>query len=293
MESFCATFIDPGDIVLVEGPSFSGTVETILKYQGRIIEVPLDEDGISIEVIENIIRNSRNNGDVIKALYTIDDFHNPTGLTMSESNRRSIAKLALDNGIMILEDSTYSGLFFDEPPPSDIYSINGGEGVMRMGTFSKTIATGLRLGWLQGSDEAIDAISKTRSDMGNVPFIQTAVASFIGSCEYSKHVKEMRSLYKAQCRALSDSLSQHCSDYLDFVEPKGGFFLWPKVSTVDSGLLTKSAAEEGLIFPDGSLFYQDASLHQNHIRLAFSGNSPKRLDEVGLRLRKAFEKLLD
>ena len=293
MESFCATFIDPGDIVLVEGPSFSGTVETILKYQGKIIEVPLDEDGISIEVVENIIRNSRNNGDVIKALYTIDDFHNPTGLTMSESNRRSIAKLALDNGIMILEDSTYSGLFFDEPPPSDIYSINGGEGVMRMGTFSKTIATGLRLGWLQGSGGAIDVIRKTRSDMGNAPFIQTAVASFIESSEYSKHVEEMRSLYKSQCRALSDSLARHCSDYLEFIEPAGGFFLWPKCKKVDSELLTKSAAEEGLIFPDGSLFYQDTSLHQNHIRLAFSGNSSERLDKVGLRLRKAFEKLLD
>ena len=164
---------------------------------------------------------------------------------------------------------------------------------MRMGTFSKTIATGLRLGWLQGSDGAIDAVRKSRSDMGNAPFIQTAVASFIESSEYSRHVKKMRSLYKSQCSALADSLLQHCSDYLEFIEPKGGFFLWPKIKNVDSELLTKSAAEEGLIFPDGSLFYQDRSLHQNHIRLAFSGNSPKRLNEVGLRLRRAFEKLLD
>jgi len=293
MESFCATFIDPGDIVLVEGPSFSGTVETILKYQGRIIEIPLSEEGISVEVIENIVQNSLKNRDVVKAIYTIDDFHNPTGLTMSESNRRAIGQLALDNGIMILEDSTYSGLFFDESPPPDIYALNEGEGVMRMGTFSKTIATGLRLGWLQGSDGAIDAVRKSRSDMGNAPFIQTAVASFIESSEYSRHVKKMRSLYKSQCSALADSLLQYCSDYLEFIEPKGGFFLWPKIKNVDSELLTKSAAEEGLIFPDGSLFYQDRSLHQNHIRLAFSGNSPKRLDEVGLRLRRAFEKLLD
>ena len=293
MESFCATFINPGDIVLVEGPSFSGTVETILKYQGRIIEIPLGEEGISIQAIENIVADSLSNGDVVKAIYTIDDFHNPTGFTMTENNRRSIAQLALDNGIMILEDSTYSGLFFDESPPVDIYSINGGEGVMRMGTFSKTIATGLRLGWLQGSDEAIDAMRKTRSDMGNAPFIQTAVASFIESAEYSKHVKEMRGLYKSLCRALADSLAEYCPDYLDFVEPKGGFFLWPKCNKVDSELLTKSAAEEGLIFPDGALFYQDVSLHQNHIRLAFSGNSTERLNEVGPRLRKAFEKLLD
>ena len=103
----------------------------------------------------------------------------------------------------------------------------------------------------------------------------------------------MRNLYKSQCKALTNSLTQHCSNYLEFIEPRGGFFLWPKCVGVDSVALTKSAAEEGVIFPDGSLFYQDPSLHENHIRLAFSGNSPERLGEVGLRLRKAFEKLLD
>ncbi len=293
MESFCATFLNPGDIVLVEGPSFSGTVETILKYQGKIIEVPMTAEGMSYQAIEEIVAKCGRSGEVIKGIYTIDDFHNPTGVTMSENNRRMIGQLALENGIMILEDSTYSGLFFENAPPLDMYSMNSGEGVLRMGTFSKTIATGLRLGWLQGSSEAIDAIKKTRSDMGNAPFIQTAVSRFIESSEYSSHVKEMRSLYKSQCKALINSLTQHCSNYLEFIEPGGGFFLWPKCIGVDSAALTKSAAEEGVIFPDGSLFYQDPSLHENHIRLAFSGNSPERLGEVGLRLRKAFEKLLD
>ena len=293
MESFCATFLDPGDIVLVEGPSFSGTVETVLKFQGRIIEVPVSKDGMSFESIEEIVSSCKKNGEVIKAIYTINDFHNPTGITMSLHNRQMIGELALDNGIIILEDATYSGLFFDEIPPPDIYSVNQGEGVLRMGTFSKTIATGLRLGWLQGSSEVINVIRKTRSDMGNVPFIQTAVANFIQSSEYSSHVNTMRSLYKAQCKSLSDSLKFQCSDYLDFVEPKGGFFLWLKCLSVGSGELTEAASKEGLIFPDGSLFYQDPSFHDNHIRLAFSGNSVERLDEVGLRLRKAFEKLLD
>jgi len=293
MESFCATFLNPGDIVLVEGPSFSGTVETILKYQGKIIEVPMSTEGMSYQSIEEIVARCKRSGEVIKGIYTIDDFHNPTGVTMSENNRRMISRLALENGIMILEDSTYSGLFFENAPPVDMYSINSGEGVLRMGTFSKTIATGLRLGWLQGSSEAIDAIRKTRSDMGNAPFIQTAVSRFIDSSEYSNHVQRMRRVYKSQCKALVTSLTQHCSKYLEFIEPKGGFFLWPKCIGVDSAALTKSAAEEGVIFPDGSLFYQDSSLHDNHIRLAFSGNSPERLDEAGLRLRKAFEKLLD
>ena len=293
MESFCATFLNPGDIVLVEGPSFSGTVETILKYQGKIIEVAMNREGMSYQAIEEIVARCKRNREIIKGIYTIDDFHNPTGVTMSENNRRRISRLALENGIMILEDSTYSGLFFENAPPLDMYSMNSGEGVLRMGTFSKTIATGLRLGWLQGSTEAIDAIGKTRSDMGNAPFIQTAVSRFIDSSEYSNHVQRMRGLYKSQCKALVTSLTQHCSKYLEFIEPKGGFFLWPKCIGVDSAALTKAAAEEGVIFPDGSLFYQDSALHDNHIRLAFSGNSPERLDEVGLRLRKAFEKLLD
>ena len=293
MESFCATFLNPGDIVLVEGPSFSGTVETILKYQGKIIEVAMSQEGMSYQAIEEIVARCKRNREIIKGIYTIDDFHNPTGVTMSENNRRRISRLALENGIMILEDSTYSGLFFENAPPLDMYSMNSGEGVLRMGTFSKTIATGLRLGWLQGSTEAIDAIGKTRSDMGNAPFIQTAVSRFIDSSEYSNHVQRMRGLYKSQCKALVTSLTQHCSKYLEFIEPKGGFFLWPKCIGVDSAALTKAAAEEGVIFPDGSLFYQDSALHDNHIRLAFSGNSPERLDEVGLRLRKAFEKLLD
>jgi len=293
MESFCATFVDHGDVVIVEGPSFPGTVETILKYRGEIQEVSIDSEGASIDRIQSIVLESENRGKRVKGLYVIPDFHNPVGVTMSLERRREIATFCLKKDILIVEDSTYSGLYFKSPPPPSLYSINHGLGVLRMGTFSKTIATGLRLGWMQGEESAIEAMRNTRADMGNAPFIQSAVAEFIRSGEFENHVRQMRLLYGKQCSALSDSLEEYCGDYMEFERTGGGFFLWPRAVEKDSMPLTRAAAEEGLIFPDGSLFYQDSSLHDNNVRMAFSGNSAEKLAEVGPRLRAAFERVLD
>jgi 2-aminoadipate transaminase len=293
MEAFCATFVDKGDVVLVEGPSFPGTVRAILRSEGLIVEIGSDLDGASIEEIEEAYLDAVQKGRHIKAFYTIPDFHNPLGRTMSLSRRREIFEFCQDRGILILEDTTYSSLYFESPPPSSIYSISSGVGVLQMGTFSKTIATGLRLGWLHGDANFIEALHKTRSDLGNVPFIQNAVTQFILSGEYGEHITAMRLLYGNKCRNLCNSLDENCGDYIEYQVPAGGFYLWLRILGIDAADLVKQAWEDGLVFPDGNLFFQDPVENDNCIRLAFSGTPKDKLLEVGPILRRSFEKILD
>ena len=162
-----------------------------------------------------------------------------------------------------------------------------------MGTFSKTIATGLRLGWLHGDANFIEALHKTRSDLGNVPFIQNAVTQFILSGEYGEHITAMRLLYGNKCRNLCNSLDENCGDYIEYQVPAGGFYLWLRILGIDAADLVKQAWEDGLVFPDGNLFFQDPVENDNCIRLAFSGTPKDKLLEVGPILRRSFEKILD
>ena len=293
MEAFCATFVDKDDVVIVEGPSFPGTVRAILRSEGFIREVGSDLEGASIGEIEEVYLDCVANDRTLKAIYTIPDFHNPLGRTMSLPRRKEIADFCQEREILVLEDTTYSSLYFDSPPPSSIYSISSGIGVLQMGTFSKTIATGLRLGWLHGTAKLIAALHKTRSDLGNVPFIQNAVSRFILSGEYDEHIVEMRSLYGVKCQNLCRSLDEDCAEYIDYQIPGGGFYLWLKILGVSATDLVEKAWEGGLAFPDGNLFFQDPVKNENSIRLAFSGTPQDKLLEVGPILRRSFEKILD
>ena len=293
MEAFCATFVDKEDVVIVEGPSFPGTVRAILRSEGIIREIGSDSDGASIEEIEEVYLDCAATGRTLKAIYTIPDFHNPLGRTMSLSRRKAISDFCQEREVLVLEDTTYSSLYFDSPPPSSIYSISSGVGVLQMGTFSKTIATGLRLGWLHGAASLISALHKTRSDLGNVPFIQNAVSRFIISGEYDDHIIEMRRLYGEKCRNLCSSLDENCSGYIDYQIPSGGFYLWLNILGVNATDLAEKAWESGLVFPDGNLFFQDPVKNENSIRLAFSGTPKDKLLEVGPILRRSFEKILD
>jgi len=266
LDNICQAFIEPDDIVVVEGPSYSGTVRTIRGYMANVIEAPLDADGLSIKALLKIIDDAKLANKKVKLLYTIPDFHNPTGVTMTLQRRKQIAEICNNNHILVVEDRAYTELYFRQNPPQSIYAITNGYGTIQIGSFSKTIATGIRVGWVMANPEYIGVLERVRFDMGNSPLLHRALSQYLTSGKLDSHLSKMRI----------------------------GFFLWVECLGASAQELAKAAAVEGLQFPTGATFFKDGySTDQNHIRLAFSNSTIAQLSEVGLRLRTAFHEVVD
>ncbi len=285
----CDAFLEQGDVVIVEAPSFSGSIRTIRGHMADIVPVPIDDQGVLVEEVARAIEKAEASGKRVKLFYTIADFHNPTGVTMSAERREALIELCAEHQVIILEDAAYADIYFGPARPPSLYGMAGGQGVLKVGTFSKPIATGLRIGWVQGREDFIDALGRVKYDMGNSPVLLRALAEYVGSQKLEEHLEEMRPLYKAKCDALCRSLEEHCSQYVRFTKPEGGFFLWVECIGPKARDLMREAAELGLIFPAGATFFlQGDTDDTSHIRLAFSTASVEELEQVGPRIREAF-----
>ena len=293
LENILNAFIEPNDVVIVESPSYSGTIRCIQGSLAEVIEVPIHLNGIDAAEFQNLIEKIKKQQKRIKFFYTIPDYQNPTGNVAPIETREAILKICAENKILIIEDAAYSELYFDQPPPPTYFSLSNGFGVLRMCSFSKVVATGLRLGWIQARDEYIEILTKVRFDMGNSPLIHYALTNFINNKSLDSHVENMRRLYKEKCSIMVDSIKENCGDYMEINPPEGGYFLWLKSHHIKSDELIKAAAQEGLVFPTGSVFFLDKSQGSYNYRLAFTQPSKKQLEEVGVRLKKAYEKCLD
>lgn len=293
LENILNAFIEPNDVVIVESPSYSGTIRCIQGSLAEVIEVPIHLNGIDATEFQNLIEKIKKEQKRIKFFYTIPDYQNPTGNVAPIETREAILKICAENKILIIEDAAYSELYFDQPPPPTYFSLSNGFGVLRMCSFSKVVATGLRLGWIQARDEYIEILTKVRFDMGNSPLIHYALTNFINNKSLDSHVENMRRLYKEKCSIMVDSIKENCGDYMEINPPEGGYFLWLKSHHIKSDELIKAAAQEGLVFPTGSVFFLDKSQGSYNYRLAFTQPSKKQLEEVGVRLKKAYEKCLD
>ena len=293
LENILNAFIEPNDVVIVESPSYSGTIRCIQGSLAEVIEVPIHLNGIDAAEFQNLIEKIKKEQKRIKFFYTIPDYQNPTGNVAPIETREAILKICAENKILIIEDAAYSELYFDQPPPPTYFSLSNGFGVLRMCSFSKVVATGLRLGWIQARDEYIEILTKVRFDMGNSPLIHYALTNFINNKSLDSHVENMRRLYKEKCSIMVDSIKENCGDYMEINPPEGGYFLWLKSHHIKSDELIKAAAQEGLVFPTGSVFFLDKSQGSYNYRLAFTQPSKKQLEEVGVRLKKAYKKCLD
>ena len=164
-----------------------------------------------------------------------------------------------------------------------------------MGTFSKIISTGIRVGWIQANEDLIKAFSQTRFDMGNSPLIQRALSLYVSEGLLEPHVSVVRNIYKDKMEALTTNLIKNCDPYVEFYKPRGGFFLWVKIKGVTNKELTTEASNDGVMFPSGSLFYadRDESTWTEHVRMAYSRVSIDRITEATVRLKSTFLRIVD
>ena len=284
----CEALLDPGDTVLVESPTFPGSLRTINSFGAQVEAIPMDEQGICVDLVEEALQRAADEGRRTKMLYLIPTHQNPAGSTLPLGRREKLLELARDHRILLMEDDAYGELWFgDEPPPPSLFSLSGGELAIKVLTFSKIIATGLRLGWNLAPPAVINRMAALRYDMGSSPYLGRTVAEMIRNGDLDRHVDRLRAIYRRKLDRLCDALDEHCSDYVSYERPGGGFFVWaglrPGLSAIE---VQRIANEKGVIIGAGPHFFADANVTQ-HLRLAFSYTPVEEIEEGVHRLGEA------
>jgi 2-aminoadipate transaminase len=284
----CSAFINPGDGVIVESPSYSGTLRTFRGHGARLLPAPIDADGVDVDAIEAILKREQAAGTPVKMIYIIPDYQNPTGTLLTLARRERLVELSNRYRALVLEDDAYIDLAFSQNPLPSVYAVADGQGVLRAGTFSKTLATGLRVGWVQGRADFVQACVQMRFDMGASPLLHRALAEVVASGFWEKHIAKMRDIYAEKCDAICRGLLEECEPYAQFVRPQGGFFVWLRCRDgLSAAQVQKYAMDEGVMTVPGRSFFAEAG-NDTYLRLAFSTVSPGELREGARRLGRAF-----
>ena len=268
----------PGDVVLVEAPSFHEALALIRDYPVRVAAVPLDEEGLIPEALAERLAALVRAGERPALLYTIPTFQNPSGVTMSPARRRAVLELAARYGLLVVEDDVYRDLYFDEPPPPSLLQLDEARRwVVRLGSFSKILAPGLRLGWAAGPAEHVRRLAfcgLMTSSGGANPWAALTVTRFCLQGHLEPHVRRLRQTYARRRDALLGALAREMPAGVRWTEPGGGFFVWltlPPPLTAEA--LLRAAAKEGLTFVPGGPFYAEGG-GERQLRLPFSTIEP-------------------
>lgn len=267
----CEALIDPGDAIIVESPTFPGTLRTFKTFGARAVGVPMDDDGLRVDLVERELERLAASGGRAKFIYTIATHQNPAGNTMTLSRRERLVELARAYRTFILEDDAYGELWFDEPPPPSLFAISGGDHGIKVSSFSKIVATGLRMGWTMGPASLVSRMAAVRYDMGTSPFQGRILAEMIRNGDLDRHVANLRGIYKRKLERVEDALRRYCADYCTYQRPRGGFFLWLALHPgLSSREVQRVANEKGVIVGQGPQFFVDPTTTTDHLRLAFS-----------------------
>ncbi len=255
--------IDPASRVLVETPTYLGALQAFTPMEPEFVSVASDAEGIDVDDLARKAHGAR-------FLYVLPNFQNPTGRTMSESRRAALCDLAAQLGLPLLEDNPYGDLWFDQPPPAPLTARNS-DGCLYMGSFSKTLAPGLRLGFLVAPKALYPKLlqAKQAADLHTPSFNQRVAAQVLAGDFMAGHVPKIRALYKAQRDAMLAALARYMPPQVTWNEPDGGMFLWVQLPThLNAAHLLPAAVERNVAFVPGAPFYSgEPQLHT--LRLSF------------------------
>ncbi len=299
LANVCETFLDTDDVAGVESLSFPLSVRTIRSITPRVESFPVDADGLVVDAVEERLVELASRGQRMRLLYVIPTFHNPTGSTLSLERRLRLVKLCRDYDVLIVEDDAYAELWFrDEPPPS-LYALSGGAGVVKIGTFSKIVAPGLRVGWCQAPPPVTAALVATRCDMGTSPLLLRVLEKLGREGFLDDHIARARGVYAHKADLALHALAAHSGGLCRWDAPKGGFFIWVKTGQeIDRRALGEAARDEGVTFVGGHVFDAEQAMMEGpriawgpgdsgHLRMAFSSVPDDKIEEGVARLGRA------
>jgi 2-aminoadipate transaminase len=276
-----------GGVVLVEAPTYVDSIHVFRDHQVELCSIPMDDNGIIPSELEKQVVQLHSSGTFPRMLYTIPNFHNPTGSTLPETRRIEIIRIARQYDLLIVEDDVYRDLSFDGAVPASFYALANGQQVFSIGSFSKTLAPGLRLGWLVGSEEAIQhCINCGTMQMGGGanPFVAHMVAEYCQSGSLEKHILHVQSLYKMRRDVALAALEQYMPSDVSWTHPAGGFFIWLSFPEhVFAQDVKRMALQEGVLVSAGEGFFVNPADGEHKLRLAFSCAAPDDI-EAGIRI---------
>ncbi|MBT2533634.1 PLP-dependent aminotransferase family protein [Arthrobacter sp. ISL-48] len=278
-------FCNPGDVVLVENPTYVGALNTFEAYQVQVETVEMDGDGLVPELLEDKIAALQAAGKNIKFLYTIPSFNNPSGITLAKERRQRIVEICRDSNILVLEDNPYGLLKFDGEPLEPLRASNPGD-VIYMGSFSKIFAPGLRIGWALVPEHLQRRYYLASESVTLCPptLNQMLVSAYLREYDWKGQIATYRGLYAQRCRAMLDALDEHMPDGTSWTTPEGGFFVWVTLPEgVDTYPLLQKAIDAGVVFIPGAAF-TPSDEPSNKLRLAFSAVPPEAIAEGVRRL---------
>lgn len=267
--------------VLVEAPTYHDVLQVFCDHDTDLRPVPMDNDGLLIEALRTQLTALEREGKSPCLLYTIPNFQNPSGVTLTAARREAILQLAREHGFLIVEDDVYRDLAFEGETPPSFYALAGGEGVLRIGSFSKIMAAGLRLGWLIAPPEHIQRCihcGVTQMGGGANPLVAHIVAEYCRAGHLEPHITQLRQVYRHRRDVTLAALARHMPQGVTWTRPRGGFFVW---LTLPEGLnaecLRGVARERGVLFVPGSGFFARGGGEQN-LRIAFSFVPPDEIE---------------
>ena len=289
-------FIDPGDVVIAEAPSYVGALGTFSAYQAEVVHVAMDEHGLVPEALREAIAGVKAAGKRAKFLYTVPNFHNPAGVSLAEARRDEVLAVCQAAGLMVLEDNPYGLLGFDGPPTPAIRARGAKRGgdsddVLYLGSFSKTFAPGLRVGWVLAPHAVREKLVLAAEAAVLCPpqLNQMLVAEYLSTQDWQGQVGAFRGMYRERRDAMLDALTQQMPAGTTWTHPAGGFYVWVTLPEgLDSKVLLPRAVTARVAFVPGTAFYADGS-GRNHLRLSYCYPEPDRIREGVRRLATVLE----
>lgn len=288
LELVCRLLLDEGDAIVVTAPTYFTAIPIFRSFGVEFIEIGQDEQGLQVNELRSVLGRRAGEGrKPPKLIYNVADFHNPTGATMAESRRRDLVELAAREGIAVVEDTPYRRVRFEGEHLPSLASIDTSGNVFHLGTFSKLVAPGLRIGWVAAQAAMIARLIQLKSDGGSSPLMQRIVYEFGRSPDFPAHVARARRVYRERRDRMLAAIARDLPDVRVSI-PEGGYYLWLTLPAgMDGDVIAVRAAEAGVNLIPGSKFFagigtaypSNRAKACNHIRLSFSYATPDQIDE--------------
>src|SRR5919197_773031 len=284
----CKTLVDPGDVVVAEAPTYPGAVPTFMSYQADVVQIAMDDDGMRVDELEATLDRLDAEGRRPKFIYTIPNFQNPAGVTLSLPRRRRLVEVAKERELLVLEDNPYGLLRYEGEPLPTLHALDRGEFVIYLGTFSKILSPGIRLGWTTAPAPVLEKMNlgKQGADLCSPAFSQMFVASYFEHDRWQDYLGSLKDLYRRRRDTMLDALAEHFPREAAWTRPQGGLFIWATLPDyIDTTDLLARALSHNVAFVPGRAAYVDGR-GGSSLRLNFSGVSEDDIREGVRRIGK-------
>ncbi len=288
IDLLCKALLDPGDAVICEAPTYPGAIPVFCSYEAETIQIECDGDGMRVDELEATLERLDTEGRRPKLIYSVPSFQNPAGVTMSLERRQRLVELARSRELLVVEDNPYGLLRFGGEPLSPLYQLDGGDFVVYVGTFSKILSPGIRLGWAVAPPPVMEKVvlGKQASDLCTSTLTQYFVREYFAEGRWREYIESLVGIYRRRRDAMLEALGAHFPSQASWTEPEGGLFVWATLpSYIDTSDLLAKALREDVAFVPGQAAYVDGR-GRNSMRLNFSGSDEEEIREGIRRIGK-------